>query len=475
MKKYIFFFFLIFLFYSCQNKVNQSRDKLVTNEEATKLDSLFTKLYGTGKFNGNVLVAEKGNPIFIGNYGMANEATKTKIDKNTKFKLASLSKQFTAMGIVLLQKENKLSYDDDFTKYIPELSHYKGITIKNLLIHTSGLPDYMELADEHWDKSKIAANEDIIDLYKKFHPKIEFKTNQKWEYSNTGYLLLASIIERITGESYGAYLKHKIFKPLKMNSTMVYRKWYQPQKIKNYAEGYYYSDSLDRKITPDEINNHYNVYLDGIIGDGGITSTLEDLLKWDRALFRNKLINEEDRKLIFSSFHTKDGKDTDYGFGWFINDEEPYGKIVFHSGGWAGYITYIERHLENDKTIIILQNNSTEKTEIPIKNTRRILYGLPMEKIVKLNAELLKKYAGKYITENGKEREVILKNDKLWIPLPFNPKVKLELIPHSKTKFIVDKFSPEVSYTFTVDENGYATEFRVQQQGKEIDNATRKE
>lgn len=466
-KKFLISVFFSFAIFSC---VGQSVEKtaLSSNEKKLKLVTLYTELFQNGAFNGNVLVAESGNVIFKESYGIANEATNKKLNPQTIFDLASVSKQFTAMGIVLLKKEGKLSYDDKISKYIPELNFYEGITIKNLLTHTSGLPDYMKLMESKWDKSKIATNQDVINTLQEYKPELLFAPNEKWQYSNTGYLLLATIIERISDKTFADFLNENIFQPLGMNHTFVYRRKYKPRKLENYAEGYFYSDSLQKFISPYKLgNDFYVVFLDGVVGDGSVNSNLHDLFLWDRALYTNELVNDDDRKWIFSSYKTNDDNETDYGFGWMIDSTETYGKIVWHSGGWAGYRTLIERHIDNDKTIIILQNHSTAKTKIPVKNTQRILYGLPVEKPVKLDSKILKSYSGKYVTNKGKEKEIIFENGKLWIPM--NPEIKLELIPVSKIKFIVEGFSPEVTYTFILTEDGKVESYRVQQKGQGVD------
>jgi len=453
---------------SCKQKTEIAKVEYIENEKTLKLDTLYSELYAKGAFNGNVLIAENGKIIFEKSYGLADEQTNRKLNDSTIFELASVSKQFTAMGIVQLEKAGKLSYDDDITIYIPELNNYKGITIKNLLNHTGGLPDYMDLSDKNWDKSKIATNDDMLKIFEEFKPKILFKPNDKWDYSNTGYLILGTIIERVSKQDFGTYLKKQIFRPLGMENTFVYRRRYEPKKIGNYANGYIYSDSLKRKIIPDEIGkDFYVVYLDGIVGDGMVNSNLQDLLKWDRALYKDKLINKNDRDLIFSSTMTKDSSQTDYGFGWMIDSTKTYGKVASHSGGWAGYISYIERDIDNDKTIIILQNNSLSKTEIPIKNTRRILYNQEVEKPIKLDDEILKSYAGKYLRDNQKEREIIYEDSKLYVAMSSD--YKMELVPVSKTKFIVDGWSPEVSYTFILNDSGVVEKYRVIQESQGID------
>jgi len=463
MKK-AFILFAAILFIACQKEKNkkQSLETLV-NAKTELLDSIYTMHYKKKEFNGNVLVAENGKIVYQKSFGLAHEKDSVPLNLNTRFELASVSKQFTAVGIVLLHKEDLLSYEDDITKFIPELSFYQGITVKNLLIHTSGLPDYMELAVNNWDKSRIATNKDIIKLFQEIKPETHFKPDEDFEYSNTGYLLLATIIERVSGEEFEDYLKEKIFDPLDMNNTFIYRRRFKPQVLENYAEGYFYSDSLKRKVLPDEIKQHsYIVYLDGIVGDGIINSNVYDLLKWDRALYGNKLINSEDKELIFSSYPTKNDSETNYGFGWEIEKSKKYQTIVYHSGSWGGYITYIERHLDNDKTIIILQNNDVEiSVKKPIKNTRCVLYELSVELPIKLSKDTLIKYAGTYLNKANQEQQIIFKEGKLWAQI--SKKIRLELIPVSKTKFIVDGFSPEVTYTFSIDRNNTVDKYKVQQ------------
>ncbi|KGO82627.1 beta-lactamase [Flavobacterium beibuense F44-8] len=456
---------MLLLLLTCSFKVLAQKEELI--------DNYINELYQKNAFNGNILVAEKGQVVFEKSYGLANEKTQQKLNTQTCFELASVSKQFTAMGIVQLQKKGKLSYDDKISKYIPELSFYGDVTIKNLLTHTGGIPDYMDLLAKEWDKSKIATNDDVIKAFEKQKPAPLFSPNEKWEYSNTGYLLLATIIERISKQSYGEYLDKVIFKPLKMNNTFVYRRWFKPETKNNYASGYLFSRELNKKVTPDEFgSDFYVVYLDGIVGDGMVNSNLEDLLKWDRALYGDEIINDNDRKMIFSSYEMSGQRSTDYGFGWMLTNSPDYGKIALHSGSWGGYITYIERHLDNDKTIIVLQNNALSTTEIPVKNIRRILYNQQPEKQVKIDNSTLQQYAGKYVTETGKTKEIIYEDGKIYVPV--GQEEKLELIPVSQTKFIVDGFSPEVSYEFTFDSEGKVVKYRVQQPEQGIDYEAKK-
>lgn len=374
-------------------------------------------------------------------------------------------KPFVATAIILLKKDGKLNLNDPIGKFIPELNFYKDITIKNLLNHTSGLPDYMDMMEEYWDKSKIATNEDVIQLMSIQKPKVLFAPNEKHEYSNTGYMLLATIIERITGKQLNDYLQQKIFKPLGMENTFIYQRRKHPREIENMTVGYAYSDSLQRKITPDEFGkDFFIVYLDGVYGDGKLFSNVEDMLKWDRALYADKILSEVDRKEMFSNHITKDKDSTNYGYGWQLENDKKYGKIVKHSGRWGGYLNYFERDIDNDKTIIILQNVETDQTIIPIKRIRAILY----DEIAKVSIEKLKQYAGNYKTSSGKIKTIYLNNNTLQVPLPFDKNTMIDLMPVSETEFVVDGFSPPVKYKFLTDSSNKVIGYLIEQNGKEI-------
>jgi CubicO group peptidase (beta-lactamase class C family) len=421
-------------------------------DNVQKIDSFLTSHYNNGNLNGNVLIAEKGNVIYKKSFGFSNESTKEKLNENFIFELASVSKQFTAMAIVILKEKGKLNYDDKMSKYIPELSNYDNITVRHLLNHTSGLPDYMEIMDTVFDKSKIATNKDIISIFAKLKPKILFKPNTKWEYSNTGYALLASVIEKVSNMSYGDYLNKVIFKPLEMTNTFVYLRRYAPKKIANYAFGYVYSDSLKKYFLPDNLaETKMVIWLDGIVGDGTVNSTVIDLLKWDRALYTNKLISKESKSEVFTSSELNDKTKTDYGFGWFIEDNGVYGNIVKHAGGWPGYMTLVDRHIQNDKTIIVLLNYINDSTYIPVKDLRRMLYNIEPIKYIELANEEKEKFAGEYKNSVGKIVKLVYEGGTLYRTIDEGGKFELKAI--SKTKFQMMGFEPDVFYEFIIKDN----------------------
>jgi CubicO group peptidase (beta-lactamase class C family) len=435
-----------------------------------KIDSLLNSLYSAETFNGNVLIAEKGEIIYQHSFGNSNEKTKEKLNENSIFELASCSKQFTAMAIMILKEKGKLKLDDPITKYIPELEAYKNVSIRNLLNHTGGLPDYMELMDRVFDKSKIAVNKDIITIFAKYQPKVLFEPNSKFEYSNTGYALLASIIERISGLTYADYLAGNIFKPLEMNNTFVYNRRLAPKNIKNYAFGYVYSDSLKRYVLPDElVNNKIVIWLDGIVGDGCVNSTVIDLLKWDRALYTDKLISKESLKEAYEEATLKDGSKSKYGFGWFIDTEyTEFGKIIYHGGVWPGYATFIVRNISNDQIIIILQNHSNVVS--PLKPLIDIFYNklLPIQKVGKeitLTTEQLQKLVGIYEIKEGVELKISFANEQLFVQLTGQP--PFPLFAESELVFFPKVADAQIQ--FVKDNNGEITHLLLFQGGNKIE------
>ncbi|MES1218739.1 MAG: serine hydrolase domain-containing protein, partial [Bacteroidota bacterium] len=205
------------------------------------------------KFNGNILVAKGGNIIYQQDLGYADFNSKRLLNDSSVFELASVSKQFTAMGIMILKERKLLTYDDNVKKFFPDFP-YDNITIRNLLTHTSGLPEYEDQFEKKWDHKKIAFNKDILEMLKQQKDTLFFKPGTKWKYSNTGFAILAFIIEKVSGKSYNDFMAATIFNPLGMTHTFIYNTRRSTHKIPaNYALGFVYSDSLKRYILPDSL------------------------------------------------------------------------------------------------------------------------------------------------------------------------------------------------------------------------------
>jgi len=318
-----------------------------------KIDSLFA----TQKdFSGVVLIAENGKPVYHKAFGYREFEPQIPLQTADIFELASVSKQFTAMIIMMLKEKGLLNYDDSVRKYL-EIP-YKGITIRNLLTHTSGLPDYQEIMDTYWDKSKVAGNPDCIEYLNRYAPPKRFEPGEKYEYSNTGYMLLASIAEKASGKDFIDLCRKWIFRKLKMKSTDI-RTLEEKKATKNFAIGHIYVEERSKWVRADSFpSSNYTIWLGNRKGPGRISSTAADLLKWDQALYTEKLIRQSTLQEAFTPMKLNDGSLSNYGFGWSLRADSILGKIVWHNGDNPGYKTQIIRYIDKRKTIIALNNNA---------------------------------------------------------------------------------------------------------------------
>jgi CubicO group peptidase (beta-lactamase class C family) len=420
---------LSIVLFSCKSKKQN-------NDTAVKLDAFLSGQANHYNFNGNVLVAENGEIVFQKSYGFADFDTKRLLNDSSVFELASVSKQFTATGILLLKDKGKLKLTDSLRQYFPELP-YSNITIWHMLTHTSGLPDYEEAMNEKWDRSKIAFNNDMIAFLAKEKLPVLFAPGTKWTYSNTAYAILASIIEKVSGQTFKDYMAENIFGPLEMKHSRIYNtRRSLKDTIANYAFGFVYNDSLKKHFMPDSLADFsFVIYLDGIQGDGVVNSTTADLLKWDRAVKNHTLLREETQKEMLKGQAIIDTvKNSQYGFGVFM-EKNDFGNIIAHSGGWPGYTTFLARNADKDQTYIILSNNSSN-SPAACNTLQHIMAGkqvvMPYEhKEIIMDSVTLNQFTGKYKTTN--EITLERKGTKLFQVLPNG--MSLELKPESATKF----------------------------------------
>ena len=315
----------------------------VPAERATEIDKLMSTLFERGQFYGAVLVAEQGEIIYRKAFGKANFQTGADFTPETPSNIGSVTKQFTAMAIMILAERKKLSYDDPVSEYIPEFSrsaHFSKITLRNLLTHTSGIPDYGDLGI---DDSGLDQKGLIAALLKKEDALA--KPGWKYRYSNPGYALLGILVERVSGKRFGDFLEQEIFKPASMSNTFVYDS--PGKKNARTAVGYGQFGQVD----------------DGgptaIPGDGAMYSTVVDLFRWDQALYTDKLVRQSALAEAFSPGKVEQGTST-YGFGWNIADESG-NKYLWHQGNQAGFRAFIGRRLTDRVTVIMLTNKGNSK------------------------------------------------------------------------------------------------------------------
>ena len=338
MFKYISLLFIFIKFTACSSE--------------NEIEKIFNTAVSEN-FSGVVLVASEGEIIFTGVNGKRDYENGIPLLSSDIFELASISKQFTAMMIMICKEKGLLAYDDLVEKYLDV--PYKGITIRNLLTHTSGLPDYQEIMDKYWDKSKVAGNIEILEYLNKYEPKILFSPGEKYKYSNTGYVLLGSIVEKVTDKDFVEMSKKWIFEPLKMRNTSI-RSNQEKKELNNLAFGHK-KDSLDRFVNANKfLSSDYTIWLGNRKGPGRVSSNVFDLLLWDQALYKENLTSKKTMQEAFSPYKLNNKKISYYGFGWRLNND-PKNKIVSHSGSNPGYKTRIVRLLDKRKTIIILSNN----------------------------------------------------------------------------------------------------------------------
>lgn len=337
-----------------------------------KLDSLFNAQQDTTSvFSGVVLIADKGDPVYYKAFGYREFEPQIPLQVSDIFELASVSKQFTAMIIMMLKEKGRLDYDDSVSKYL-EIP-YKGITVRHLLTHTSGLPDYQEIMDKYWDKSKVAGNPDCIEYLNKYAPPKHFEPAEKYEYSNTGYLLLASIAEKAAGTDFIKMCRKWIFRKLKMKSTDI-RTLEEKKATKNFAIGHMYVEERNKYVRADSFpSSNYTIWLGNRKGPGRISSTAADLLKWDKALYTEILIPQSTLQEAFMPMKLNDGSLSYYGFGWALRSDSILGRILSHNGDNPGYKTWIIRYPDKKKTLIILNNNAHPDFNLIVRQLEAIL------------------------------------------------------------------------------------------------------
>lgn len=301
----------------------------------------FYKSQAKAGFNGSVLIGYKGRILYENYFGVSQKESGAKWDTNTQSQLASTSKTLTAGAIMLLKEKGLLEFDDLVTKYIPSFP-YPDITVRMLLNHRSGLQDYIHFAIKPADKLYLS-NDDVVNLFATKKPKQKFPTNTKFNYSNSNFALLASIVESISGMKFDFFMKRYIFTPLKMNNTFVLDPNFE--RVCTAAFCYKSNWALD----PD-------MHLDGVFGDKGVFSTVQDLYKWDQALYSNKFIKLSTLEEAYKPYSNDMPGNKNYGLGWrMINYEDGY-KVVYHNGWWHGNNTCFYRFLQDNFTIIVLGN-----------------------------------------------------------------------------------------------------------------------
>ena len=319
------------------------------------LDSTLTYLNERDMFNGTALVAENGQILYKKAFGIANIATNEPLKTSSSFNLASISKQFFTMMVMILKEEGKLQFDDLVKKHLPDFP-YDTITIRHLMTHTSGLPEYFDVVLRYTGSTDTITNAALVTLFKDVKPALDFKAGDKWTYCNTNYAFLASIIERVSGYRVAAFFNEKIAQPLGLKDTYIYS-LEMPSSPANRVYGFQY---LDGKKKMDDL-----LRFDGIVGDGNVYSSVEDLLTWEQSFYTEKLVKQSTIQEALTPVKLNDGSTYNYGFGWFIGEN---GNKISHTGSWVGFRNLIVRYIDKKQTVIILCNNGNIEQRKAIEN-----------------------------------------------------------------------------------------------------------
>lgn len=316
-------------------------DSLKYKAEVYRLDTLFQKLYSSDAFNGNVLVAKGHTVIYRKCFGYAIKERNVKLSDTSLFQLASVSKVITGIAALLLIEQGKLKLETPVSSILTGFP-YEGVTVKQLLCHRSGLPNYLYFCSGLLpEKPDLITGQDMLDVMIKEKPKAWLKPDTRFNYCNTNYALLALIIENVSGKSYSQFLSEEIFTSLGMNHT--FTRASLNMKDPNLTHGYtmkYHEVAADRN--------------DGVLGDKGIYTTTYDLFLLSNALYQNKLLNRETQNQAYTAY-SPEKKLSNYGLGWRMNMNAP-DKEVFHNGWWHGYRTSFHRRFKDSLTIVVLSN-----------------------------------------------------------------------------------------------------------------------
>ena len=401
MKKIILVFPLLLLFLSCSTKNN-------TDERTDKIDSILRSLQKKGLFNGNLLIAEKGEIIYEKSFGYSDIEQNKALNSKSIFNIASVSKLFTVVGIMVLEEEGKLNLNDRIIKYLPEIP-YENISVKNLLTHTSGLPRIQSQPFRNLIEGKQYDNTQIINTYTTSAPDLHFEAGTNYFYSNTNYIFLALIIEQLSNQNFNQFLKTRIFEKAGMTETFLRKKRvpkeYQTRIVSNYTKPKWLSkdfqnvNHLESKISDDlTFGNDY--------GASSVYTTTGDLLKFHSALQNEVLLKSESLKKMYSPNYLSNAKEytvdakSNYpslrGLGWCIAKDKP--SIVYHAGGIVGSRSFFIRNMVKDQCIVILTNN---------QEMNRYNFTFPMkilsEEKYQLDPISLPKLFAKEYIENGIE------------------------------------------------------------------------
>jgi CubicO group peptidase (beta-lactamase class C family) len=421
-----------------------------TQEVSAKVDEYMNALGNVKGFGGAVLVARDGKAIVSRGYGLAQVELNVPNTAQTKFRIGSLTKQFTAAAILLLQERGKLNVRDGVCKYLADCpAAWQSLTIHQLLTHTSGIPNITALPD--WEAKKTLPATPAQSMARVRDLPLEFKPGEQFKYSNSNYILLGLIVEKASGASYEAFMKENVFAPLKMSDTGLE---HSAQILKNRAAGY----SRDGETT---INAAY-VEMNIPYAAGALYSTVEDLLRWDQALYTESLLSRKSLEAMFTP--EKNG----YAYGWGVGTLNNR-RYIAHTGGIEGFAAHISRFPDERATVIVLLNNDEAPASAVAGDLAAILFGEKYEvpkarQQAAVDPKIYDAYVGQYEVAPNFALTVTREGNKLMVQATGQPSA--ELFPESEAKFFLRVVDAQI--TFNRDAGGQVIGLILHQGGRNI-------
>lgn len=306
-----------------------------------RLDSFYNIQSRVG-FNGSVLIGYKGKVIYERYFGYANREELVKLSPNSASQLASTSKTFTAAAIMYLHQNKYINIDEKVKTYLPQFP-YENVTVKMLLCHRSGVPDYLHWIPRYRKSNTPITNAEVMEMFARYRPALESRPNSRFKYCNSNYAILASLIEEVTEMNYPDFMKKYVFDPLGMKHTFVYN----PYKATPYGTAISYKYNWRRE---------QDMFADGVYGDKGIYSTVQDMYRWDQSFYKNTFLNNETLELAYGPCSFERPGVKNYGLGWRMLCYPNGEKIIYHNGWWHGNNTVFYRFIQENFTIIVLGN-----------------------------------------------------------------------------------------------------------------------
>ncbi len=421
-------------------------------DKAAELDTYLKAAHEVLKFQGAVLVARDGQPILEKGYGMADVELGVPNQPDNKFLIGSITKQFTATAIMQLQEQGKLDVNNPISAYLPDYPKPMAdqVTLKHLLTHTSGIPSYTDngtvMASRTVDMSldSLMATFDSLPL--------DFEPGSKYYYSNSGYVVLGAIVEKVSGKSYEDYLQEHIFKPLEMQNTGYA---HNDRIITGRAQGY----TIDND---GHVINAKRIAMSIPFSAGALYSTVGDLLKWDQALYTEKVLSSKSLKAMWTPMLNG------YGYGWHIGEKFGH-RVIGHSGGIDGFSSDFARFVDDRVTVVVFSNNEAASASQIGAQLAAIVFDQPydipvIKEPIAIDTALLSEYAGVYKIKDGDYRVMTAEDGQLYSQRTGGGRSKV--FPEAKDKFYWE-WDNAITVTFVRDESGRIIAHIVHQMGED--------